>query len=446
MANTIATTPGVATTPTPQLAGPSNYLSVYDFSHQYEPDTFVDLYPQYGNGKLTSFCKFMGQEKPFTSDMVIWAEQGRLHQLVENVTIAVDAFDCGATKHNLRVNDIIWISDGTDQVQADVYEITDDFKFKAHNRSATGAFPFDTAVATVNLFSGSNEFAKKTENFKQGRTETPETKENYPHIIKEFYDVAKSDMAHKTWLSAPNAGQDRWFVYEWERTRIRFENLIEITNVFGTRAVAGSASATAGKKGMNGVVPQVKTGGNVGNGNITDLSDIDDWTKRLRKQGKVNSFTLWNDQQQMIDLTTMLSGVNAPFSGGANYGIFDNSKDLALHLDMSSFTRNGYNFHATRFDVLDDPTLFGGAKFIDTGIGSLMVPAAETFVTENDQTVARPYLCLRNRKSAEIDRTMETKVFGLEQNPIDKDALEVHYLKEMTNQVIGANEWGVNNR
>lgn len=443
MANTIASTPGVALSPSGRLASSANYMTAFDFSNQYEPDTFVEMYPTYGNGKLTSFCNFMGMEIGFASDKVIWAEQGRLHRFVENVTVTGDVFDCGTgNNHNVRVGDTIWVSDGTKQLQADVYEIVSPTEFKAHNRSATGAFGFSDPV---NLFVSGNEFAKKTDNFKQGHEWDPNIKENYPQIVKEFYSKAKSDLAEITWVKTPE-GKDVWYQYEWERSRILFENKVELTNVFNRRAVAGSAAANAGKAGMNGVVPQLEDGGNVGNGYIEDLTDLDNWTKRLRKQGKVNVFTVWNDQEQMIHYNTFLGGVNAGYSGGANYGMFENSPEMALHLDFQSVQRNGYTFHFTRLDALDDPTLFGGDKFLDTGVGSLLVPGSETFVVEEGQTVARPYLAVRKRKSANIDRSLEIKVLGMPEHPIDNDSIEVHYLTEMTNQVIGANEWGVNFR
>lgn len=442
MSNTIATTPGVELSPSGQLAGAANYRSSYDFSHQYDPDTFVEMFPQYGNGKLTSFCEFMGMERDFMSDVLIWGEQGRLHNFVVGATVTTDSFDCGATPHNVRPGDTIWASDGTKQLQADVYEITDDFIFKAHNRSAVGAFGFST---TVNLFVSGNENAKGSGTFADGHEFEPEIKENYPQTIKEVYKTNKSDMAHATWLTA-DGHDDAWNLYEADRSRILFENKKEITNVFGVRAVAGSNAAVAGKAGLKGVEQQVKEGGNVGNGNVTDITDVDDWTKRLRRQGKCNTFTIWADQQQMIDYNTLLSNQNSHWDGGSNFGLFDNSKEMALHLDFTSFSRNGYHMHLTRFDVLDDPTLFGGAKFLDTGLGSIMCPASQKSVTENGQSMAVPYLSLRNRKSSQIDRTLETKVLGTPQNPIEDDYMKIIWTAEFSNQVVGANEWAVNNR
>lgn len=438
MANTIAGAPAI--TPHGALQGTASYRTVFDYSHQYDLEAYLELYPTYGNGKITSFCDFMGMNKDFESDLVIWAEEGRLHQIVQNVTVTTDSFDCGATEHNLRVGETIWISDGVSaNVQGDVYEITSATVFKAHNRSAVGAFSFS---GTVSLFAGGNEFAKKTEGFTQGKTWDPTIKQNYPHIMKELYEVAKSDMAQITWLEE----NKYWYKEDWENTRILFENEREITNVFNRRAVSGSNAAVAGKQGVNGVVPQIYDGGITSNGYIDSLDDIDDWTRRLRKEGKCKVFTQWNDQEQNIENNNFLSGINAYFSSGANYGLFDNDKDLALHLDFHSFERNGYTMHTTRLDVLDDPTLFGEDNFLVTGVASLIVPSSEKSVTENGQTAASPYLVTRYRKNQNIDRTLEVKIFGTPDNPIKKDAMEIEYVSEFTNMVIGANEWGVVNR
>ena len=442
MANTIASSPGVSTSPSGALATSANFRTAFDFSDQYLPDTFLEMFPRYGNGKLTSFAKLMGMEKPYESDLVKWTEQGRLNQIITGASVTTDTFDCGSDLHNLRVGDTIHVSNGTNQYQADVYEIVDANTFKAHNRSATGAF---SLAGDVSIFVSGNEFAKKTSNFTESRTWEPEIYENYSHIIKEFYDVPKSDMAQLTWVQTPE-GKDNWYVYDWERTRVLFENKIELTNVFGSNAVDSSNAYAAGKRGLKPVEQQVKSGGNVGNGNIDSLADIDEWTKRLRKQGNVRTYMIWADQLQHLDLQTALEQVNAPFAGGANYGLFDNDEEMALHLEFQEFSRAGFTFDLTRFDALDDPTYFGEDNFLSTGIGSIFVPAANKTVMENDQSTETPYLCLRNRKSANIDRTLETKIMGTPENPIREDSMEIHYTKEMTNQVVGVNEWVINNR
>ncbi|WP_456867579.1 hypothetical protein [Galbibacter sp. BG1] len=423
-------------------ATPENYQSLFDYSNQNDPDTFIKLFPQYGSGLITGFIKLFGAEIPFSSDQVIHTEEGRLHQIVKDATFATDVFTTsGGEKHNLRVGDTIVISDGTDLFHADVSEIVSGTEFKAANRLGTGF----TFAGPVDLFAYSSDFPKKTTGFNQGRHFKPEVYKNHPQIIKEFYDIAESDLAQKTWVQTQQ-GKDVWFTYELERTRKLMLNKQEMTHLFGEQAAAGSDAEAIGKKGMKGVVPTVKGRGNVMNGYISTLGDLNDLTKRLRRQGECTTFTIWADQQQQIEFNSLLAGLNAHYTTGLNYGMFNNSKDMAAYLDFKDVYVNGMSFFLTGSKVLDDPTLFGADKFLTSSIGGLIVPAGEKQVTENGEKVSRPYIAVRYRKSPSVDRYMRTKIFGMGGTPIRKDAMEVEYITEQTNQVVGPREFGVINR
>lgn len=434
--------PGVDLASNSELATSANYQSVFDYSNQNDPEVFMDLFPQYGSGLITGFCKLFGSEIPFMSDKVIHAEEGRLHQILKGVTFAVDTFTtAGGEKHNLRVGDTVVCSDGLVERQADVTEIVDDTNFKAVNRE-TGAFGF---TQPIDIFAFSSDFEKKTTGFTQGRNWKPEIFENTPQIVKEFYDVAESDLAQKTWLKTKE-GKNVWFSYELERTRKLMLNKMEMTHLFGIKAQAGSDAAAIGKAGMNGIVPTVKTRGNVKNGYIQTLADLNDLTKRLRRQGDCTVFTLWNDQDQQIHFNSLLAGLNAHYTTGTNFGMFNNKKDMALYLDFKDVYVNGMSFFLTNSRVLNDPTLFGADNFLATSVGAIVVPAGEKQVTENGEKVARPYIAIRYRKSPSVDRYMRTKIWGINGTETRKDSMEVEYITEQTNQIVGSNEFAVINR
>lgn len=440
----LGTTPGVATSPSGQLQTSYNYISEYDYAMVYKPDLVMKLHPRYGNGLITGFCKITGSEKNYESDVVKHTEQGRLHQIVDGVTVTDDVF-VSTEKHNLRVGDSIMISDGTVEAQADVVEVTSETEFVAANR-ASGAFPF-AGVGTgaeVSLFAFSSDWAKGSEGFNTGRTWKPDHYENFTHTMKEYFDVAESDVAHVSWVQTPQG--DRWYSYDMERTRVLMQNKIELTHIFNRRAEAGSAAANAGKGGMNGIIPQIKSRGNVGNGYIETIEQLDQITFRLKQQGAGNVYTVWCDQIQLNKFSTMLGNINRAFDAGANYGVFQNSAKMALHLDFHSFVRNGVTFHLTPWKLLDDPTLLGGTNFIDTSIACLFVPAGEKMVTENGATEAKPYISIRSRVGGGADRKLKTKIFGLFGTETRADKVQVEYISEQTNQVVGANEWLVVNR
>lgn len=440
---TIATTPAVSTTPSGNIRTSYNYISEYDYATQFEPDKMLGLHPRYGNGLITGFCKVVGAEKDYNSDVVIHAEQDRLMNILTGVTVVGDVFTtAGGAKANVRVGDAVMISDGTVEAQGIVTAVNSATEFVVANR-ASGAFAFGGAV-TVSIFS--SEFGKGTGGFTEGFEHKPVFYKNYSHTIKEYYDVAESDMAHATWLRTPQ-GEDKWYSYELDRTRAQFQNKMELTHLFSKRAESGSAAETAGYAGLEGVIPTLKTRGNVGNGYIESLTEMDNATKRLRRQGNCTSYTGWADQDQRIKASNFLGAVNKYSDTGANYGVFNNSKKLALHLDFESFTRNGISFHMTDWKVLNDPTVLGSENFLDTNIACLFVPATKKQVT-NDKGAkeSQPYISIRYRKQGDVNRYMRTKIFGLPGTEIREDKMEIQYISEQTNQVVGANEFLVVNR
>lgn len=439
----LETNPGISTSPSGQLQTSYNYISEYDYATVYKPELVMKLHPRYGNGLITGFCKITGSEKDYESDVVRHTEQGRLHQLVTGATVLGNVFTT-PEPHNLRVGDTIMISDGTIEKQADVISVAGDAaastEFTAANRDA-GAFGFGGAVS---LFAFSSDFAKGSSGFNTGRHWKPDHYKNFTHTMKEYFDVAESDVAHASWVQTPQG--DRWYSYDMERTRILMQNKVEMTHVFNRRAAEGSDAKNAGKGGMVGIVPAIKARGNVGNGYITTLTQLDEICFRLKQQGAGNVYTVWCDQYQLNHFSTMLGNINKAFDAGANYGVFQNNPKMALYLDFHSFVRNGVTFHLTPWRLLDDPTLLGGVNFKDTSLAALFVPSGEKMVSENGMTEAKPYISIRSRVGGGANRKMKTKIFGLFGTETREDKVQVEYIAEQTNQLVGANEWLVVNR
>ena len=73
-------TPGFDLQPSAQqVALASNYITNFDFLNQYLPDTYEKEFERYGNRTVASFLRMVGAEMPSNSDLIKWAEQGRLH-------------------------------------------------------------------------------------------------------------------------------------------------------------------------------------------------------------------------------------------------------------------------------------------------------------------------------------------------------------------------------
>ena len=73
-------TPGFDLQPSAERVVTSgNYITNFDFLNQYLPDTYEKEFERYGNRSISSFLRMVGAEMPTNSDLLKWAEQGRLH-------------------------------------------------------------------------------------------------------------------------------------------------------------------------------------------------------------------------------------------------------------------------------------------------------------------------------------------------------------------------------
>jgi len=72
-----------------------------------------------------------------------------------------------------------------------------------------------------------------------------------------------------------------------------------------------------------------------------------------------------------------------------------------------------------------------------------MVPTGMMNVMEQGNVLARPYLTMRYRTNNVTNRNRQAKFWGVLGQQVSKDASGVDLLSEMTNQVVGANNFFV---
>lgn len=439
--NNLSGNPSVGLSPSGEKATPYNFIDPYTYAMQYQPDLMTKLYERYGRGKITGFLRLVGQESTFTGDVVKHAEQGRLETIYEGVTESSGIYTTAAA-HTIRVKDVLNVSDGTNDYQLYVTAVPSSTTFEAKN-AATGAVSL-TGDITVSVIT--NSFKKGESNFTQGKTWNPEFFSNYSHIIKEFHEVAGTDMAAPSWVETPQG--DRWFNYDTSKTLDLFDNKREYTHILHRRVEAGSDADIAGAaKGMKGIVQQVEERGNIANDYIQTIQDWSDLAYRLKQQGQCREFNIWADHAQNAHFRTALGGVNSHYVSGANYGSFKNSKEMALSLNFSSVMIDGVTFHITPWSVMDNPTSpMGASNLKDRSLASLIVPSGSKYVMEDGDRKVMPYISIRHKAYKGIDRRRNIDFTGSPiGNPHDDgtDTVRMHCLSEETNQVIGANEFVV---
>ena len=472
MAGSIAASPGVAITPSSVKATlPTNYITNFDFLNQYLPDTYEEEFERYGNRSIASFLRMVGAELPSNSDMIKWAEQGRLHTKYTGVTFAAvsgqtQVFTLAASAIcNFRVGQTVFISSESVSTESEKAIITDvtgsAFTVAYYNVVTT---PFTGSLVTVFVYG--SEFRKGTAGMVGSNESEDLYFDNKPIIIKDKYEVAGSDMAQVGWVEVTTengANGYLWYIKSEHETRLRFEDYLEMAMVEGVPAAVGSGAAAAGVLGLAGsVAPAYPAGstlaaaagtqgmfsaiesrGNVwSGGNPTALSDFDSIVQRLDKQGAIAENALFLNRQFSFDIDDMLAAQNSYGAGGTSYGLFDNSEEMALNLGFSGFKR-GYEFYKTDWKYLNDATLRGG--LVGGNVNGVLVPAGTMNVYDQvlGKNARRPFLHVRYRASETEDRRYKTWMTGSAGGAAtsDIDKMEVNFLSERALCTLGANNF-----
>jgi len=469
MAGAVQASPGFALQPSAeQVPLVSNYITTFDFLNQYLPDTYEKEFERYGNRTVASFLRLVGAEMPSNSDLIKWAEQGRLHTKYVNCASGSGA---GSDTATITVNDTLIPNTGSIAVRVGQTIVLSDNAGAGMNKgivtsvdTANGTFnvayyeaggQIGGAGLTYTVFIYGSEFRKGSVGMSGSLEADDSIFSNSPIIIKDKYAVSGSDMAQIGWVEVTTengATGYLWYLKSEHETRLRFDDYIETAMIEAVPAEAGSgAIATTGdvvgNKGSEGIFYVVNARGNVwGGGNPATLADFDAVISRLDKQGAIEENVIFVDRQFSFDIDDMLATQNSYGAGGTSYGLFDNDKDMALNLGFTGF-RRGYDFYKSDWKYLNDPTMRGG---LPTGansgrINGLLVPAGSTTVYDQilGKNAKRPFLHVRYRASETEDRRYKTWITGSAGGAATSslDAMEVNFLSERAVCTLGANNF-----
>jgi hypothetical protein len=475
MAGSIAASPGINITPSAVKATlPTNYITNFNFLSQYLPDTYEQEFERYGNRSIASFLRMVGAELPSNSDMIRWAEQGRLHTKYTDAwtTNAAGATSATITWNlqtgtvcNFRPGQTVLISQNSGPSTAVNRGVviaggTTTFTVAYYEASQNVvAGTSTTNLCTVYVYG--SEFQKGVEGMVGSNESQDLFFDNKPIIIKDKYAVSGSDMAQVGWVEVTTengAAGYLWYIKSEHETRLRFEDYLEMAMVEGIKAetasgalaqIAGSGNTTPGgltqtnAAGTQGMFNAIESRGNIwSGGNPTALSDFDAIVQRLDKQGAIAENALFLNRQFSFDIDDMLASQNAYGAGGTSFGLFDNSEEMALNLGFSGFKR-GYEFYKTDWKYLNDATLRGG--LVGGNINGVLVPAGTMNVYDQvlGKNARRPFLHVRYRASETEDRRYKTWMTGSAGGAATSslDAMEVHFLSERALCTLGANNF-----
>ena len=163
------------------------------------------------------------------------------------------------------------------------------------------------------------------------------------------------------------------------------------------------------------------------------LTDFDTVLKQLDKQGSIRENMMYLNRDlslEIDDILAQISGSHTYGGGGASFGAFNNSADMALNLGFKGFTRGSYDFYKTDWRYLNDWSTRGGFGDIE----GVLVPVGTSKVYDGSEggQVKRPFLHVRYRASETENRKMKSWITGSVGGAFttDVDEMRIHYLTE----------------
>jgi|TARA_B100000073_G_scaffold252628_1_gene212705 hypothetical protein len=452
-----------------RVAVQSNYITNFNFLNQYLPDTYEKEFERYGNRTVASFLRMVGAEMPSNSDLIKWAEQGRLHTKYTNVTSGAAAAQDTAT---LTINDVLVPGTGGIAIRVGQTFMLSDSSIGSTNSNKGIVTDVNYAAGTIDvayyeaggqtmaagvqcsLFIYGSEFQKGSVAMANSLEADDVIFQNSPIIIKDLYEVSGSDMAQIGWIEVTTengATGYLWYLKSEHETRLRFEDYLETAMVeavpaeagSGVAAIAAGVASGTGNKGSEGLFYVLGQRGNVWGGGIpAALADFDAIIQRLDKQGAIEENVLFLNREFSFDVDDMLAAQNSYGAGGSSYGLFDNDEEMALNLGFSGF-RRGYDFYKTDWKYLNDPTMRG--DIVGGKINGVLVPAGSTSVYDQilGKNAKRPFLHVRYRASETEDRRYKTWITGSAGGAATSgtDVMQVNFLSERALCTLGANNF-----
>jgi len=450
-----------------QVVSANNYLDLANtanqgWAQQYLPELYEQEIERYGNRTINGFLAMVGAEMPMASDQVVWSEQNRLHIAYKhkaggNETCVITTVSSGLVTlgsdytNSVRVGATVIITDSATGLKTNVCRVS------ATSGQTFNVKPYKTATLSadlndadgVNIFVFGSEFAKGSASM-AGELKPTFTKfDNRPMIIKDHFKISGSDTAQIGWVETiDESGQTgySWYMKSASETRLRFEDYVEMTMIEAVKGVPGTSTADtdmgiAGENfGSEGLFEAIETRGNVFE-DLASLADFDLVLKNLDKQGAIEENMLYVNRDLALTFDDMMAGLNSNYQGGASFGVFENSADMALNLGFSGLRRGSYDFYKSDWRYLNDATGRGG--FGD--VSGVLIPAGVSSVYDEGlgRNIKRPFLHVRYRASQTDDRRMKSWVTGSVGGAsyIGDDYMEVHYLSERCLVVQAANNF-----
>jgi hypothetical protein len=441
------------------LATQDNYVSALTTAALalHKRDVDENFVKRYGNQGITGLLELVGAKKEATQTKFQHYEEAFMHNTV-NVTFGsanpsgagsldlefiaqdnVDALNGDASISGtnedmpVRVGDLLLTSQGdilyvhalTQHASAPTISVYNtQGAFTGSNYTTTGSGEAVTIIG--------NTFA---ENSGQPESLMPRvhTYENNVMIIKESFEVSGTEATNVIYFKVDNEKMGSgylWYLKGEADTYKRFLDYCELQLILGKQVATAQTNMT--QRGTEGLLDFIESRGqsmDLGSASIT-MADFDAIVKSLDKYRGAKEMALYAGIDLSLDIDDLLAAQGAYAAGGANYGTFQNNKDMALNLGFNSFSRGGYTFHKKTYDLFNHPKLMGATGFNYPGYG-MCIPMDTQRDARSGAKI--PSLRIRFKAANGYSREMEHWLTGsavLKNKTNAEDNLKSHYRTE----------------
>ena len=454
------------------LATQDNYVSSLTTLALHKREVDERLIKRYGDQGITGLLELVGAKKECTQTQFEHFEEAFIHNTVTldyNSTnpstgateygshqmnildsdMADGAIVSGQQDHPVRLGDILLSQSGQMIIVTSTPTTATGPTFTAH------PYPNWSSVADGETWTIiGNEWG---ENTAQPESILPRVHEysNKCMIIKESFEVSGTEATNVIYFKVDSqhfGSGYLWYLKGEADTYKRFMDYQELMMIFGKQvdgntnlasAVASSSFTNGGIRGTEGLLEFIQNRGqsmDLGSSAIT-MADFDAIIKSLDKYRGAKEYAMYCGINLSLDIDDLLAAQGAYAAGGANYGTFQNNKNMALNLGFNSFSRGGYTFHKKTYDLFNHPKLVGATNFNYNGYGICIPMDTQKDAKSGDKI---PSLRIRYKAANGYSREMEHWLTGsavLKNKTNTEDNLKCHYRTERGFEGFGANRY-----
>ena len=430
-----------------RVATTENYVNTLNV---HMPEVAEDFVSRYGDQSLTGLLESIGAHAPTAQRKFEHYEDDFIHQnfsvkvgvtvlqTATTITMADADSDDGTATGNffLRVGDVVMSPLG-ELALCVARPATNTANLVAYNAAWTAT------TTSQRLIIIGNEWEEGT-NQPTGITPVSNHYYNYTMIMKESFDVTGSEATNKTWFKVddPATGQSGylWYLKGEADTYKRFQDYMELMMLLGQSATNTGLSSFNTTEGLLPFIENKGQSMDLGSASIT-MADFDAIVKSLDKYRGAKEYAMYCGINLSLDIDDLLAAQGAYAAGGANYGTFQNNKNMALNLGFNSFSRGGYTFHKKTYDVFNHPKLLGADGMNYSGYG-ICIPMDTQKDAKSGEKI--PSLRIRYKAANGYSREMEHWLTGsavLKNKTNTEDNLKSHYRTERGFEGFAANRY-----